>query len=222
MPEQSAAATEHSILQDVAAPLAHLPDDPVSIAADADFPVVLRGYERTAVEAYVQRTSRLIAELQATRSPEMAVRRALERVGEEVTGILRRAHETAEQVTAQSRRDAEDRLETAHMEAERITALAEERQRALDAETDRIWEERRRIVDDARELAEDLLGLVDSATERFAPETPEAHDDVSADAPKADASRAEAPIRLVGDEEDEDDGEEEAAEAEPGEVQDTN
>ena len=117
------------------------------------FPVALRGYDRIAVDAYVRQTSQLVAELQATRSPEAAVRRALERVGEQISGILQRAHDTAEQITAQSRSEAEDRLEAARQEAARITPRAEERVKDLDAETDRIWAERQQIVEDTRELA---------------------------------------------------------------------
>ncbi len=89
-----------------------MPDDPLAIV-DADFPTALRGYDRMAVDEYVRQTRQLVAELQATRSPEAAVRRALERVGEQISGILQRAHETAEQITAQSRSEAEDRLEQA-------------------------------------------------------------------------------------------------------------
>src|SRR5579864_2911331 len=113
MPDESTAAEEHAILQEVTAPLATLPDDPMQEVADVQFPIVLRGYDRLAVDAYVKRTSQLVAELQATRSPEAAVRRGLERVGEEVSGILQRAHDAASQITAQSRSEAEDRLERA-------------------------------------------------------------------------------------------------------------
>ncbi len=173
MPDQSSAATEHSIIQEITAPLATLPDDPVAMV-NADFPVALRGYDRLAVDAYVQQTSRLVAELQATRSPEAAVRRALERVGEEVSGILQRAHDTAEQITSQSRAEAEDRLEQSRREAAEITADAQLRVKELDADTDRIWAERHRIVDDTRTLARQLLLLADSAAERFpAAEEPE-------------------------------------------------
>jgi vacuolar-type H+-ATPase subunit I/STV1 len=167
MPEHSEASSEHALLQEITGPLATLPEDPVPVAADVDFPIVLRGYDRIAVDAYVRKTSQLVAELQATRSPEAAVRRALERVGEEVSGVLQRAHETAEQITAQSRREAEDRLEAARLEALEITASAAERVKELDAETDRVWAERLRIVEDARELARQLLALADSAAERF-------------------------------------------------------
>src|ERR1700722_9174073 len=113
MPDQSSAAQEHAILSEITAPFATLPDDSVPIAADADFPVALRGYDRIAVDAYVRRTTELVAELQATHSPEAAIRRALERVGEEISGVLQSAHETAHQVTSRSRSEAEDRLEVA-------------------------------------------------------------------------------------------------------------
>src|ERR1700761_8654250 len=125
MPDESTASTEHAILQEITAPLATLPDDPLHDVTDVDFPAALRGYDRLAVDAYVRRTSQLVAELQATRSPEAAVRRGLERVGEEVAGILQRAHEAASQITAQSRSEAEDRLERARQEATKITADAE-------------------------------------------------------------------------------------------------
>jgi hypothetical protein len=166
MPEESSAAEEHAIIQEITAPLASLPDDPLP-DADATFPIVLRGYDRLAVDAYVKRTSQLVAELQSTRSPEAAVRRALERVGEEVSGILQRAHEAAAQITAQSRSDAEDRLERARQEAAQMTVDARRRLKELDAETDRIWAERHRIVEDAQDLAKQLLSLADAAAERF-------------------------------------------------------
>jgi hypothetical protein len=166
MPDQSSAATEHAIIQEITAPLETLPDDPLSVI-DADFPHALRGYDRLAVDEYVQQTRQLIAELQATRSPEAAVRRALERVGDQITGVLQRAHETAEQITAQSRSEAEDRLQQARQEANHIAHAAEQRVTELDADTDRIWIERQRIVADAEDLAAQLLALAKVAAERF-------------------------------------------------------
>ncbi len=156
-------------MQEITAPLAHLPDDPVDIVARPDFPIVLRGYDRLAVDAYVRRTSQLVAELHATHSPETAVRRALERVGEQISGILQRAHETAEELTTESRREAEERLERAREEAAQITAQARGRLKELDVDTDRIWAERQRIVDDARELSRQLVQLADAAAARFPP-----------------------------------------------------
>ncbi|HEY1568817.1 MAG TPA: hypothetical protein VGF68_17435, partial [Solirubrobacteraceae bacterium] len=119
MPDQSSAATEHAILAEIIRPLEALPEDALALV-DADFPLALRGYDRMAVDDYVRQTRRLVAELQATRSPEAAVRRALERVGEQISGILQRAHETAEQITAQSRSEAETRLEQARIEAVQV------------------------------------------------------------------------------------------------------
>jgi DivIVA domain-containing protein len=200
MPDQSSASTEHAIMQEITAPLATLPDDPVPAVADVDFPLVLRGYDREAVDTYVQRTSQLVAELQATRSPEAAIRRALERVGEEVSGILQRAHDTAGKITAQSRSEAEDRVEAARQEAAQIISHAEERVRELDAETDRIWAERQRIVEDTRELAGELLTLTDSAADRFPPdaaaaaaEAPSSHALPEEDV-RAEPVRVEVPI----------------------------
>jgi hypothetical protein len=182
MPDQHIAAKEHALIQQVAEPLSSLPDDPVAFTADADFPIVLRGYDRVAVDAYVRRTSQLVAELQATHSPEAAVRRALDRVGEEVSGILQRAHETAEEITSKSRAEAEERLETARREASEIAAEARRRLESLDVETDRIWAERRSIVADVRELADRLSGLAESALERFpAEERPAGEADGSGD-----------------------------------------
>jgi cell division septum initiation protein DivIVA len=174
MPDQSSASTEHALIREVTEPLSRLPHDALTPVADVDFPIALRGYDRVAVDAYVKRTSQLVAELQATRSPEAAVRRALERVGEEVSGILKRAHETAEQITAASRSEAEDRLELARQEAAGITAGAEHRLKELDAETDRIWAERRQIVEDVQHLAGRLMSLTETALERFPPAEEEA------------------------------------------------
>ena len=203
MPDQSSAAQEHAILSEITAPFATLPDDSVPIAADADFPVALRGYDRIAVDAYVRRTTELVAELQATHSPEAAIRRALERVGEEISGVLQSAHETAHQVTSRSRSEAEDRLEVARREAAEITADARVRLRELDAETDKIWAERLKIVDDARELARQLMALADAATKRFPPadatgDDANGDDDMVGDgAPEVWAADGEQPTAVI-------------------------
>jgi hypothetical protein len=168
MPDQSRAADEHAILQDITAPLASL-GDPLPTPEETDFPRVRRGYDPMAVDAYVRKTRQLIADLQARGSPDAAVRRALERVGEQISGILQRAHDTAELITTQSRREAEDRLEQARQEARDLAAAGVKRVKDLDADADRIWAERLRIVEDARELAAQLTALADAAAERFPP-----------------------------------------------------
>jgi hypothetical protein len=73
----------------------------------------MRGYDRGAVDDYVSRVNRLLAELQITAAPESAIRHALDEVAEETRGILERAHETAEEITRRSRSQADDRLQLA-------------------------------------------------------------------------------------------------------------
>ncbi len=143
---------------------------PVDDSPAVEFPVVLRGYDRDAVDAYVARVSALLEELQSSRSPQAAVRRALDRVGEETAGILRQAEVTAEQMTARSRAQADDRLQRAESEARELRVAAEKHVRALDNDTERIWQERQRLIDDTRKLADTLLAVADDAEERFPPE----------------------------------------------------
>jgi len=134
---------------------------------DVAFPVALRGYEREAVDAYVKLVNRLISDLEASRSPDAAVRRALDQVGEETSGILQRAQDTATDITARSRASADDRIREAEREARALTADAEERVRDLEADFGRIWSERDRLLEEVRDLAERLLANADDATERF-------------------------------------------------------
>ena len=166
MPDQSSAASEHALLQEITAPLETLPDDPLALV-EAEFPTAMRGYDRHAVDDYVQQITRLVAELHATRSPEAAVRRALERVGDQISGVLQRAHETAEKITAQSRMEAEDRLERARREGLTMIEAAERRVRELDADADRVWAERARIVADVEALSGQLLAVARDAAVRF-------------------------------------------------------
>jgi len=91
---------------------------------DVSFPVSVRGYDRGAVDAYVSRVQHLVAELEVTRSPEAAVKQALEQVGEQTKGILERVGETAEQITLAARQESEESTAAAKQEAEDIVAKA--------------------------------------------------------------------------------------------------
>ncbi|HEX8854335.1 MAG TPA: DivIVA domain-containing protein, partial [Thermoleophilaceae bacterium] len=92
-------------------------DRMVERARDVEFPSALRGYEREAVDRYVEQVNRLISELELSSSPESAVRHALEEVSEETRELLQRAHETADEITMRSRSKADDRLQQAEKEA---------------------------------------------------------------------------------------------------------
>jgi cell division septum initiation protein DivIVA len=91
---------------------------------DPSFPASVRGYDRRAVDTYVERVNRLIAELQVSGSPKAAVRHALERVGEQTSGILQRARETAEEITTGAREEADETTARARAEAEEIVSDA--------------------------------------------------------------------------------------------------
>jgi DivIVA domain-containing protein len=137
------------------------------------FPVSMRGYDRDAVDAYVERVNRLIAELEISRSPESAVKHAVAQVSEETRGILERAHEAAEDITTRSRAQADDRLQQAEHEAAEVRGAAEQRVHELDADAEAIWAERLRLIEDVRDVADRLLAVADEAVARF----PSAHPD---------------------------------------------
>lgn len=91
---------------------------------DVSFPLSVRGYDRGAVDAYVNRVQDVVSDLELTRSPEAAVRHALENVGQQIKGILERAGETAEQITVAARQEAEESTVRARDEAEELVAKA--------------------------------------------------------------------------------------------------
>jgi cell division septum initiation protein DivIVA len=135
---------------------------------EALFKSARRGYDRADVDTYVAQLQREVRELQAQlQSPDAAVRSALERVGEEVGSLLKRAHDTADEIVATGQREADDHREQAARHAAHVTAVAEQRVHELDLDTDRIWGERERMVADARDLARQLNRLADLAAERF-------------------------------------------------------
>jgi DivIVA domain-containing protein len=91
---------------------------------DVSFPITVRGYDRRAVDDYVKQANRLIAELEVSRSPQTAVRRALDRVGEQTSDILKRAGETAEEIVADARTEADETIASAKSDGEKIKADA--------------------------------------------------------------------------------------------------
>ncbi len=147
-------------------------DDPTLVppgapGGDEAFPLVLRGYDRQAVDAHIAELRRQIDELAAVRSPEAAVQRALDRIGAETAGILQEAHRTADELTGRSRAKADDRVQQAEREAIERSAAAEARIHELDRDADLIWQERQRLIEDTRRLADTLLRVADEAAERF-------------------------------------------------------
>jgi DivIVA domain-containing protein len=130
------------------------------------FPVVMRGYDRAAVDAFVQEVLQVVTDLEALKSQEAVVQRALEEVGEETAGILQRAHETADEIAARSRAQAEGRIQRAEREAELLRQQADAYSEQIVVDTRRLWEERQRLIEDIRQLADDVLGTAEEALQR--------------------------------------------------------
>jgi cell division initiation protein len=151
--------------------------------ADRTFPVVMRGYDRAAVDAFVQEVVELITELEGVRSQEAVVQRALEEVGEETAGILQRAHETADEIAARSRAQAEGRLQRAEREAELIRQQADAYSEKIVVDTRLLWDERQRLIEDIRQLADDVLSTAEEAQERVSMPTM-----IDEDGPETDAT----------------------------------
>lgn len=135
----------------------------------ADFPIALRGYDREAVDRYVEEVTRMVAELESRQTRDEVVQRALSDVGEQTAGILQRAHEAADEITARARAEAEGTLQRAHAEAEATRRDAEAFAERLVIETRRLWEDRQRLIDDVRALADQVLATADEAAERVTP-----------------------------------------------------
>jgi DivIVA domain-containing protein len=129
--------------------------DEVRTHAPADirnvsFPVSVRGYDRRAVEAYIHRVNRVIAELEVSRSPQSAVRHAVDRVADQTKAILQQARESAEKITTTAREEADEIMATAKAEAAELVVNASE-------EADRARAEAEQTVASARAEADDIV-----------------------------------------------------------------
>jgi DivIVA domain-containing protein len=122
---------------------------------DVSFPVAVRGYDRRAVDAYVKRVNRVIAELKVRGSPPAAVRHALEQAEDKVQGLLQAAREAAEEITASAQQEAEESTARAKAEAAELTVNTS-------AEVDRVKAEAEEFVANARREADDTVAKAKS------------------------------------------------------------
>jgi len=137
-------------------PRAHVPAD----IRNVSFPAAMRGYDRTAVEAYVRRVNRVIAELEVTRSPQAAVKHAVERVSEQTKQILEEARESAEQITATARGEGDEILAGAKAEAADLVVNAS-------AEADRVRAESEQLLASSKAEAEQIVVGATAEAERI-------------------------------------------------------
>jgi DivIVA domain-containing protein len=122
---------------------------------DVHFPASVRGYDRHAVDAYVKRVNRVIAELKVRGSPPAAVRHALEQAEDKVQGLLRAAREAAEEITASAQQEADESTGRAKAEAAELTVQTS-------AEADRVKAEANDYAANARREADDTVASAKS------------------------------------------------------------
>lgn len=139
---------------------------------DADtggrFPVGPFGYNRTAVDQYVGELERELEDLRRARpAPPISINEEIERLGEQTASILVVAHDQANETTRRAQEQADRCIADAAANAVAMTAQAKQQLRELDSETDAVWQERQRLIDDVRCTAAALISLADEATERF-------------------------------------------------------
>ncbi|MGZ4197156.1 MAG: DivIVA domain-containing protein [Solirubrobacteraceae bacterium] len=156
---------------DVATEAHYAVTDDVDARWDDDaspFPVVHSGYDRDAVDAYLNELEQEIDDLRAHRpSPNEAVSTEIKKIGEQAAAILQTAHQQAAETTRKAREEAEKCLADAAANAISMNDEAKSKLRELDTETDAVWRERSRLIDDVRGVATALFSLAEEATERF-------------------------------------------------------
>ena len=142
------------------------PQSASELLRQADFPLAMRGYDRHAVDQFVAELLALVDDLESRQTREGVVQKALGELGEETAGILQRAHETADDITARSRAQADARLNRAEREAEIVRGDADHYSEQVIVDTRLLWEDRQRLIEDIRQLADEVLGTADDAMER--------------------------------------------------------
>jgi cell division septum initiation protein DivIVA len=138
------------------------------------FPVAPLGYNRAAVDEHLADLERELAELghelaelRTHRETPMTVTEELERIGEQTASILIVAQDKANETTRRAQEQAERCIADAAANAVSITEEAKQRLRELDNETDSVWRERERLLEDVRAVSAALASLADQASERF-------------------------------------------------------
>jgi hypothetical protein len=134
---------------------------------EVNFPIVVRGYHRQTVDLFIAELLELVEDLESHQTREGVVQKALGELGEETAGILQRAHETADDIAARSRAQADARLQRAEREAEILRRDADEYAEQVIVDTRALWDERQRLIEDIRQLADEVLGTADDALDRL-------------------------------------------------------
>jgi hypothetical protein len=145
-----------------------LPPSPPAQAEEASrFPLAPFGYNRAAVDEHLAALERELDQIRAKRQPLSSITDELERIGEQTASILVVAHDQAHQTTRLAQEQAERCVADAAANAVAMTEEAKQRLSDLDNETDAIWRERERLLEDVRVVSAALANLAEQASERF-------------------------------------------------------
>jgi hypothetical protein len=139
------------------------------------FPLARAGYSRAAVDAELAALEKQIEALKGAK-PSMSIQEEIERLGEQTASILIVAHNEAQETTRQAQEQADRCIADAASNAVSMTEKAKRDLAEIDNETDAVWRERARLIDDARTVGTALIALADEAAERFPPEHKAAED----------------------------------------------
>ena len=146
---------------------------------NVSFPIAVRGYERHAVDRYIVRVNRLIAELEATSSPEAAIRHALSEIEDQTREMLQAARETAEEIisaaqqevaarTARAKAEAADIVVNASTTADRAKTEADRHVAQATVEAERLLAESRSEADERLQRSLEEVAAVREQAEAWA------------------------------------------------------
>ncbi len=138
---------------------------------DSHFPLGALGYNRAAVDARIAELEKEIDELRSYEEPPISITEEIERLGEQTASILVVAHDQAHETTRLAQEQADRCIADAATNAVAITEEAKQHLRELDNETDAVWRERARLLEDARTTGLALVALAEEAQERFPEES---------------------------------------------------
>jgi cell division septum initiation protein DivIVA len=138
---------------------------------DTGFPLGALGYNRAAVDARIAELERELDELRGSEEPAISITEEIERLGEQTASILVVAHDQAHETTRLAQEQADRCIADAATNAVAITEEAKQHLRELDNETDAVWQERARLLEDARTTGLALVALAEEAQERFPEES---------------------------------------------------
>lgn len=141
-------------------------DEVTPASQDAHFPVGPLGYNRAAVDERIAELEKELEEARAA-APAISITDEIERLGEQTASILVVAHDQAQETTRAAQEQADRCIADAAANAVAMTEKAKRHLHELDNETDAVWRERARLLDDAREVGLALIAMAEEALERF-------------------------------------------------------